>query len=223
MTSFQAVRETYAAPVAPTKPVHAEAADLMAQMGVRMTFAKDEEIYGQDEDADLIYRVMSGAVRTSRLMSDGRRQIGDFYYAGEMFGVEGSDRHRFSAEALSDCVILVLKASALRAAVGDVAFELLVRTATRQELDRAQDHLLLLGRKTACERVASFLMGLANHGRTEAVNLPMGRQDMADYLGLTIETVSRMLTQLQSALVVEFCGARQFRVCNPGALARLAE
>ncbi len=199
------------------------ATDVMARMGARLAFDKNSEIYGQDEDADLIYRVVSGAVRTSRLMSDGRRQVGDFYYAGEMFGVEGAERHRFSAEALSDCVILVLKASALRAAVGDAAFEHLVRTATRRELDRAQDHLLLLGRKTACERVASFLMGLANHGRSDAINLPMGRQDIADYLGLTIETVSRMLTQLQITLVVEFCGARQFRVCNPGALARLAE
>lgn len=199
------------------------AADIMSQLGARMAFAKDEEIYGQDEDADLIYRVVSGAVRTSRVMSDGRRQIGDFYYADEMFGVEAGDRHRFSAEALSDCVILVLKASALRAAAGDDAYERLIRSATRQELDRTQEHLLLLGRKTACERVASFLMGLANHGRSDAINLPMGRQDMADYLGLTIETVSRMLTQLQGALVVEFAGAREFRVSNRLALARLAE
>jgi CRP/FNR family nitrogen fixation transcriptional regulator len=199
------------------------AVDIMSQLGARMAFAKDEEIYGQDEDADLIYRVVSGAVRTSRVMSDGRRQIGDFYYADEMFGVEAGDRHRFSAEALSDCVILVLKASALRAAAGDDAYDRLIRSATRQELDRTQEHLLLLGRKTACERVASFLMGLANHGRSDAINLPMGRQDMADYLGLTIETVSRMLTQLQGALVVEFAGAREFRVSNRLALARLAE
>lgn len=198
------------------------ATDVMSRLGARMAFAKDEEIYGQDEDADLIYRVVSGAVRTSRVMSDGRRQIGDFYYPDQMFGVEAGDRHRFSAEALSDCVILVLKASALRAAAGDEAFERLVRTATVQELDRAQEHLLLLGRKTACERVASFLIGLADNGRGEAVNLPMGRQDMADYLGLTIETVSRMLTQLQGALVVEFAGTRQFRVNNRLALARMA-
>jgi CRP/FNR family nitrogen fixation transcriptional regulator len=205
------------------QPVAGSAVDIMSQLGARMAFAKDEEIYGQDEDADLIYRVVSGAVRTSRVMSDGRRQIGDFYYADEMFGVEAGDRHRFSAEALSDCVILVLKASALRAAAGGDAYESLIRSATRNELDRTQEHLLLLGRKTACERVASFLMGLANHGRSEAINLPMGRQDMADYLGLTIETVSRMLTQLQGSLVVEFAGAREFRVSNRLALARLAE
>jgi CRP/FNR family nitrogen fixation transcriptional regulator len=198
------------------------ALDVMARLGVRMAFAKDEEIYGQDEDADLIYRVVSGAVRTSRLMADGRRQIGDFYYGQDVFGLEGGDRHRFSAEAVSDCVVLVVKASALRAAAGGEAYEHLVRKATREELDRTQEHLLLLGRKTACERVASFLIGLAEQGRGDAVNLPMGRQDMADYLGLTIETVSRMLTQLQTTLVVEFAGARQFRISNHMALARLA-
>lgn len=197
--------------------------DVLSQMGVRLPFAKDEEIYGQDEDADLIYRVVSGAVRTSALMSDGRRQIGGFYYADEIFGLEAGQRHRFSAEALSDCVILVLKISALRVAVGEGALDRLVSGATNRELDRVQDHVLLLGRKTACERVASFLIGLADRRRADVVILPMGRQDMADYLGLTIETVSRMLTQLQLSLVVEFSGARQFRISNRGALARLAD
>jgi CRP/FNR family nitrogen fixation transcriptional regulator len=219
MTPLHAVRESYAAPA--LRP-HAEAAELMAQLGVRLTFAKDEEIYGQDEDADLIYRVISGAVRTSRVLSDGRRQIGGFYDASELFGTEAGPTHRYAAEAVGDCVILVLKASALRAAAGDEAFQRLVWTATNRELDRTQEHLLLLGRKTACERVASFLMGLADRRATEAVNLPMGRQDMADYLGLTIETVSRMLTQLQTALVVEFASTREFRIANRGALARMA-
>lgn len=199
------------------------ATDIMSQMGVRIAFEKDEEIYGQDEDADLIYRVVSGGVRTSRLMVDGRRQVGGFYYPDELFGVESGERHRFSAEALSNCVILVLKSSALRSAAGDGAFDNLVSAARNRELDRTQDHVLLLGRKMACERVASFLMELADRRRTEAVTLPMGRQDMADYLGLTIETVSRMLTQLQAALVVEFAGSRQFRISNRCALASLAE
>jgi len=221
MTSAQTVAERVAPSAA--HPHHADAFEIMSTLGVRMTFAKDEEIYGQDEDADLIYKVISGAVRTTRIMSDGRRQIGGFYYPEELFGLEVGPHHRFSAEALTDCVILVLKASALRAAAGEDAFERLVWNATRCELDRTQEHLLLLGRKTACERVASFLMGLADRRKTEAVSLPMGRQDMADYLGLTIETVSRMLTQLQNTLVVEFAGARQFKINNRFALAQMAE
>ncbi|WP_340647608.1 helix-turn-helix domain-containing protein [Phenylobacterium sp.] len=201
----------------------AASSDIMMGMGVRMSFAKDEEIYGQDEDADLIYRVISGVVRTTRIMSDGRRQIGGFYYSDEMFGVEPDGRHRFSAEALCDCSILVVKASALHAVAGDGAFGRLTWAATNRELDRAQDHLLLLGRKTAAERVASFLLDLSTRRATEAVTLPMGRQDMADYLGLTIETVSRMLTQLQSAMVVEFASTRSFRICNRSALVRMAQ
>ena len=200
----------------------APAGDIMTRLGLQMTFAKDEEVYGQDEAADFIYRVVRGAVRTSRLMSDGRRQIGGFYYPEDCFGVETSGLHRFSAEALSDSLILVAKTSALRSAVGEGDFQALVWGETTRELDRTQEHLLLLGRKTAAERVASFLMDLDQRRSSEAVTLPMGRQDMADYLGLTIETVSRMLTQLQDALVVEFSGARRFRVANPGALARMS-
>lgn len=199
------------------------AVDLLDRMGVRMAFAKDEEVYGQDEDADLIYRVVSGAIRTSRVMSDGRRQIGDFYYPGDLFGLEAGPEHRFSAEALSDCVILVLKRSALKAAGAAPELERLIFAATLSELQRTQEHLLLLGRKTACEKVASFLAELAERRGSDMVDMPMCRQDMADYLGLTIETVSRMLSQLQGSSIVEFSGCRQFRVRNHDALSRLAD
>lgn len=206
---------------------HCDAADAMLRMGLRLRFAKDEEIYGQDEDAELIYQVVSGTVRTTSVLRDGRRQIGDFYYPGEVFGVEPGQSHRFSAEALSDCEVVAVKPSALKAATSDDAFDRLVWRATCRDLDRAQEHMLLLGRKTASERVASFLIDLADRrgetpGRAEGVTLPMGRQDMADYLGLTIETVSRTLTQLQSRMVVEFAGLRRFHVNDRGALCRMA-
>jgi CRP/FNR family nitrogen fixation transcriptional regulator len=163
------------------QPTTAGIDDLMSQMGVSLAFDRDEEIYGQEEDADLIYRVVKGAVRTSRLMSDGRRQIGDFYYPGDVFGVE-----------------------------------------PEHELRRSHDHVLLLGRKTACEKVASFLMSVLNRSSTGDAHLIMGRQDMADYLGLTIETVSRMLTQLQTSNVIKFTGLREFQVRNRQSLSRLA-
>jgi CRP/FNR family nitrogen fixation transcriptional regulator len=198
-----------------------DAIDPMERMGVRLAFAKDEEIYGQDEDADLIYRVVRGAVRTTRLLSDGRRQIGAFYREGDLFGFESGPQHRFSAEALLDSQILVLKRSAMKAAGGE--FDRLIWTATNRELDRAQEHLLLLGRKNACERVASFMLDLAQSASGDTVNLPMGRQDMADYLGLTIETVSRMLSQLQTGHIVRFLATRQFKVVNRAALSRLAQ
>ncbi|MBC7166964.1 helix-turn-helix domain-containing protein [Phenylobacterium sp.] len=198
-------------------------ADVMSRLGLRMTFAKDEEIFCQDEDADLIYIVVSGAVRTTRLLSDGRRQVGSFYYPGDLVGLETGDTHRFSAEALSESTLLVIKRSALKAFAGDEEINRAIWEATRRELERAQEHLLVLGRKTACEKVASFLMDLAEREGADEVALPMGRQNMADYLGLTIETVSRMLTQLQGASVVEFEGCRRFRVKRWDALERLAE
>src|SRR4051812_15364766 len=85
-----------------------------SSLGVRMHFAAGEEVYAQEEEADLFYQVVEGAVRTTRVLSDGRRQIGDFYYSGDLFGFEASPEHRFSAEALNDCHILVVR----RAAVG---------------------------------------------------------------------------------------------------------
>ena len=206
----------------PIPPKGADTAAGLFRLSISMTFAKDEEIYGQDEDADLIYRVLEGAVRTTRVMADGRRQIGDFYLAGDIFGLETGPAHRFAAEAVRDSVILVIKASALKTPGEDM--QRLGWEATRRELERAQEHVLLLGRKTACERVASFLKGLSDKsGDAPVVDLPMGRQDMADYLGLTIETVSRMLSQLQSGRIVSFCATRQFRVVNPESLARLAD
>lgn len=192
-------------------------------LGVRMPFSADEEIYAQEEPADLFYQVLSGAVRTIRLLSDGRRQVGDFYYAGDLFGFEGGPLHRLSAEAIGACEILVVRRSALRQfGAADGSFERQLWAATSKELSRTQEHLLLLGRKTAAEKVAAFLLGLADRFPGEMTELPMGRQDMADYLGLTIETVSRMLTQMQGEGLVRFEGCRRFRILNRYALTVLA-
>lgn len=203
----------YAAPVA--------LGDAMDRLGVRMTFAKGEEIFGQDEDADLIYVLVEGVVRTTRFFSDGRRQIGDFYYSGDFFGLETGPAHRFCAEPLTDCVVLAVKRSILRN-VDDRQISGAIWEATRRELERTQEHMLMLGRKSACERVASFLMEVAHRQEGAGGSLPMGRQDMADYLGLTIETVSRMVSQLQASGFVAFDNARTFRVTRWDALERLA-
>jgi len=196
---------------------------LMDRLGVRLRFARNEEIYGQDDEVEFLYRVVSGSVRTIRLTADGRRQLGDFYYPGELFGLEPGPDHRFSAEALTDCVVQVLRRSAVRAFSGDAELDRAILAETHRELERTQTHLLLLGRKSAREKVAAFLMSLAGRGADADVELPMGRQDMADYLGLTIETVSRTLTQLQDAAIVEFAATRRFQVKKWETLERLAE
>lgn len=187
--------------------------DALGQIGARMRFERNEEIFAQDEDADLLYRVISGVVRTIHLTTDGRRHVGDFYYAGDFFGLEAGELHRFSAEALTDCEVLVLRRASLNSAVDtDMVLQRLICTATSRELERTQEHLMLLGRRSACEKVASFLLEAANRADGEVVALPMGRQDMADYLGLTIETVSRIVSQLQADGAVRFIDCRRFKV-----------
>jgi CRP/FNR family transcriptional regulator, nitrogen fixation regulation protein len=190
--------------------------------GVRRTYACNEEIYAQDDEVELLYRVVHGVVRTSRLTADGRRQVGDFYYPGDLFGLEPGPDHRFGAEALDDCEILVVRRSAVRAAAGDAELDRAILEAQRLEMERLQDHVVMLGRKSARERVASFLMSIAQRGDEDHGHLAMGRQDMADYLGLTIETVSRMLTQLQGEAIVEFPSTRRFQVRKWTALEALA-
>jgi len=127
----------YSSDCMPTR-LSTDAADEIEPFGLRMAFAKDEEIFGQDEDADLIYRLVSGVVRTSRLTSDGRRQIGDFYYPGDVFGLEVGDAHRYAAEALSDCMVLALKPSTLRHLGAEDALDRILWQAATRELDRTQ-------------------------------------------------------------------------------------
>ena len=206
-----------------TAPPSQALAEVLDRLGVRTSYAKDGEIYAQEEAVTFLYRVVFGVVRTMRLTCDGRRQVGDFYYPGDLFGLEPGPNHQFSAEALTDCGVQVVRRAAVRALAGDAELDRAVLEATRRELQRVQEHLLLLGRKSAREKVAGFLISLAQHPDDEnSVKLVMGRQDMADYLGLTIETVSRMLTQLQDEAIVEFPELRRFRVTRWDALEDLA-
>jgi CRP-like cAMP-binding protein len=191
-------------------------------MGASMAFGRNEEIYGEGESADYLYKVVSGAVRTCKLLSDGRRQIAAFHLPGDFFGLELSDQHSLSAEAIGEAVVLVIKRSAIVAAAKrdiDLARELWTMTA--RDLQRVQDHMLLLIR-SAQERVAAFLLEMvARVPSGNAVELPMSRQDIADYLGLTIETVSRTLTQLENSAAIELPTSRRIVLRNRGALDRL--
>jgi CRP/FNR family nitrogen fixation transcriptional regulator len=196
--------------------------EVIDRQGVLCNFARDEEIYAQGDEVEYLYRLVRGAVRTTRLASDGRRQVGDFYYPGDLFGLEPGPDHQFAAEALSRCEVQILRRTAVRAFAGDAELDRAILDATRRELQRVQEHVLLLGRKGAREKVAAFLMGLAG-GAANDVEVPMGRQDIADYLGLTIETVSRTLTQLQGEDVVEFAASRRFHVKKWDVLGALAD
>jgi CRP-like cAMP-binding protein len=187
-----------------------------------MSFARNAEIYGEGEPADYLYKVVSGTVRTYKVLSDGRRQVGAFYMPGDVFGLETGDEHTFSAEAISDAKVLVIKRSALVALAardGEIARQLWALTG--RELSRVQAHILLLI-KTAQERVAGFLLEMADRVSSgNSVELPMSRQDIADYLGLTIETVSRTLTTLENAATIELPSSRRIVLRNRSALSRL--
>jgi CRP/FNR family nitrogen fixation transcriptional regulator len=196
--------------------------DALDRLGVAMRFRRDAVIYAQDDEVEFLYRVTSGVVRTTHFATDGRRQVGDFYYAGDLFGLEPGPDHQFAAEALTDCEVQVLRQASVRKFAGDAALDRAVLNATRRQLQRMQAHVLLLGRKGAREKVAAFLMAIARSQPNVAADLPMTRQDIADYLGLTIETVSRMLTRLQSEAIVEFPSQRRFRIKRLEALEELA-
>ena len=190
--------------------------------GASMSFARNAEIYGENEPADYLYKVVSGAVRTYKVLSDGRRQIGAFYLPGDMFGLELGEEHAFSAEAITDTKVLVIRRSAVVGlAERDNAVARQLWALTGRELKRVQDHLLLLV-KTAQERVVSFLLEMsARMPAGNTVELPMSRQDIADYLGLTIETVSRTLTHLASTAAIELPRSRHIVLRNRAALGRL--
>ena len=191
-------------------------------MGAPMSFTRNIEIYGEDEPADYLYKVVSGTVRTYKVLTDGRRQIGAFYLPGDIFGLESGDDHTFSAEAVTDAKVLVIKRSALVALAArdnDVAHQLWALTS--RELRCVQDHIMLLI-KTAQERVVGFLLEMSKRmPSNDQVELPMSRQDIADYLGLTIETVSRTLTQLENSAAIALPSSRCVVLRNRAALGRL--
>src|ERR1700712_5176699 len=177
-------------------------------------YKKGVEIYGEKEPADYVYQVTSGAVRSYKLLSDGRRQIGAFHLTSDIFGLENSEVHRFTAEAIVNTTLRLMRRRSLESVAGrdvQVANNLLNLTASN--LQHAEDHMLLLGRKTALERVAAFLLEMDRRlTAADFIALPMCRRDIADYLGLTLETVSRALSHLHDRGILGFLGPSQRQI-----------
>jgi CRP/FNR family nitrogen fixation transcriptional regulator len=193
--------------------------------GTPMMLRKGEELFAEGDEVEYFYQVVSGAIRTYKLLSDGRRQIDAFHLRGDIFGLEAGREHRFSAEAVGDVQVIAYRRSRLSALIEeDAAFRDRIMTATLRSLQRAQDHMLLLGRKTAQEKLATFLLDMAQRisDDDEHFDLPMQRSDIADHLGLTIETVSRTLTQFaRSGLIRLLPASRSIGLCNKMALKSL--
>jgi CRP/FNR family nitrogen fixation transcriptional regulator len=184
--------------------------------GPALHFSAGQEVYAEGDKAGALYRVAHGVIRVYRLLADGRRQICAFHMKGEVFGFEaGAERH-FFADAVTDTDLRSLR---LGSEV-ELAQELL--KLSLKSLAQAHDHLLTVGRNDAAGRVAAFLLEMAERQDsrvTKGLSLPMSRSDIADYLGLTIETVSRVMTRLKDARVIRLPSARQVEILDWQALA----
>ena len=174
-------------------------------------YSRGTQVFWEGEPAEYIYEIRDGAVRTYKLLSDGRRQIAAFYLPGDIFGIETDDLHRFTAEAIINTTVWIAKRHGMFEGLDNDlastknAFELLL-----QDLQRAQNQLLVLGRETALERVVYFLFEMDRRlKKPTVIILPMTRRDIADYLGLSLETVSRSLAVLRDQGIISVEGQRR--------------
>jgi CRP-like cAMP-binding protein len=183
------------------QPAPRDALDLLEQFGTTVMVRRDRQVHGQGDRADCCYRILSGCVRTVKLMEDGRRQIGEFLMAGDVLGFDSLESFDFAAEAVCDVVLRRYPRRMVDTlAESNVVLARRLRGITSISLRTAHTRMVLLGRKTASERIASFLLEMTNrlpNTQPPVLELPMGRSDIADHLGLTIETVCRILALLR--------------------------
>lgn len=186
-----------------------------------------ETLFFEGDRSDSLYILTEGCVRLSKMLADGRRQITGFLFPSDFLGLALRERFAYSAEAVNGVSLCRYPKNKLEALLDEFpAMERRLLAVASNELAAAQDQMLLLGRKTAIERVASFLLILMRRmqlkGRQNAVSLPMTRTDIGDYLGLTIETVSRSLSKLKRDCVVRFLTAQDLQIVDAKRLAVLA-
>lgn len=197
--------------------------------GMRTSLGRDDVLFSEGDAARSCYRIVSGAIRVVKIMADGRRAVVDFFLPGEIVGLDGAEICDFTAEAIVDCELVRYPrprfddTQAENPQAGRRLLEL-----TFRRLAAAQSQMLLLGRMTAMERIATFLLNLERRlgraaGDLRTVRLDMTRMDIADYLGLTLETVSRMLNQLKRRGIIELPHPQRIGILKPGALRALAQ
>jgi CRP-like cAMP-binding protein len=196
--------------------------------GLRVRAGRDDVLFNEGDEARSCYRIVSGAIRIVKILADGRRYVVDFLLAGDMIGLDRGPAYEFTAEAIVDSELVRYARPRLEAEFDDNPqsgrrlLDLMMR-----RLAAAQSQMLLLGRMSAMERVATFLVKLerrlgARPGAHRTIRLDMTRADIADHLGLTIETVSRMLNQLKRQGIIALPHPQEIRVLRAGALERLA-
>jgi CRP/FNR family nitrogen fixation transcriptional regulator len=198
-------------------------ADSLDAIGSVVSLRSGRELYAEGDSATYWYRVTSGVVRTCKLLPDGRRQIDDFLFPGDFFGLEASAEHCVGAEAVTSASVISYSRSRLDGmAADDARLSARLLQLTLKRLGKAHQRLLLLGRKTAEEKLATFLLEMLDRSdESDAVDLPMSRTDIADYLGLTIETVSRTFSIFKRDGVVELPTAHRVANIDRDALEKL--
>ncbi|MDX2202266.1 MAG: helix-turn-helix domain-containing protein [Hyphomicrobiaceae bacterium] len=193
------------------------------------SFAAKEHVFTEGDARTNLYRLESGAVCLYKVMPDGRRQVLGFAYAGDLIGLGSSGEHQFNAQATKPAELRILPWSLVqRIARNDPEFGFKLYEAAAQELAAAHDLLLTTGQRTAMESLAAFLMAMARRGRRAKdghviIDLPMTRSDIGDFLGLTIETVSRTFTKLRQLRIIDLAQCTQVHVLDMDALEDLAQ
>jgi CRP-like cAMP-binding protein len=169
--------------------------------------AAGKHLFHEGQNARSVYEVVSGVLRLTRLMEDGRRQVIAFGYPGDIVGFPSDGQYHTDCDALTPTQVICHNRQALESGSGDQALHARLLQAALHEISEMHDHFLMLGRKSASEKVASFLCTLADRvgqplGQFTQFDLPMSRSDIADFLGLTTETVCRTFTQLRKSNVI---------------------
>ena len=186
-----------------------------------------QHLYREGDPVERLYQVVSGVVRLTRMLEDGRRQVIAFGYPGDIIGFPADGCHHTDCAALVATTLRSYRRAALDHGDGDPELHLALLQAALREISAMQDHVMMLGQKSAAERVASFLNVVTRRygtdlGTCRQIELPMCRNDIADFLGLTTETVSRAFTSLRKAGVIALDGAQTITVLEPDTLEELA-
>jgi len=196
----------------------------LQSIGTVLKFKRNAAVFNEGDPARHVYKVISGAIRTCRVLMDGRRQIADFTLPGDFFGLDWQGEHGFTAEAIADAVVVSYPRSQLeRIAETQVAVQKLLMSLLCKGLSATQNHVVMLGRQTAQERLAWFLLSIMGRSDDDTnLELPMSRLDIADYLGLTIETVSRGISQFKRRRLITVSGSHKVALNNVAALEAIA-
>jgi CRP-like cAMP-binding protein len=184
-------------------------------------------LFLEGDEVEWLYQVISGVVRLTRLLADGRRQVIAFGYPGDIIGFPAGGVYNTDCESLTEVRLQPFRRAHLENAEDDPVLHAALMQSALREISAMQDHFMMLGRKSATEKLASFLCVLTERvgeelGAYRQVTLPMSRSDIADFLGLTTETVSRMFTQLRKAAIIAIDNNHTIIIQKPAALLSLS-